>query len=230
GLWLACSHLHGRSGQLCRGGRVRHCDCSARHQEQGGRAGTALRSSLVARVYAASQGLALPSGETGLPRGTCAVSARGAFRVPRRAPTGRKTQIFPDGPVFMGPACPEIGLDKGHCGPIEGHRSPCEGHSFAGVPRSPWGCALFLSSWEKQEGRCSPMAVANLKVSDDELDRLRDKYPAWHIWMSQARRLWATRKGQIAPGRNRDSRWSMAIDADTSEDLERQLEEQILLG
>jgi hypothetical protein len=74
------------------------------------------------------------------------------------------------------------------------------------------------------------MAATNLKVSDDELDRLRDKYPAWHIWMSQARRLWATRKDQITPGRNRDFRWSMAIDADTSEDLERQLEEQILLG
>jgi len=74
------------------------------------------------------------------------------------------------------------------------------------------------------------MAATNLKVFDGELDRLRDKYPAWHIWMSQARRLWATRKGQIAPGLNRDSRWSMAIDADTSEDLERQLEEQILLG
>ena len=40
------------------------------------------------------------------------------------------------------------------------------------------------------------MAVADLNVSDEELNRLRDKYPAWHIWMSQARRLWATRKGR----------------------------------
>ena len=74
------------------------------------------------------------------------------------------------------------------------------------------------------------MAVTNINVSDEELNRLRDKYPAWHIWMSQARRLWATRKGQITPSRNRDARWSMAIDADTSEDLEKQLEEQNLLG
>ena len=74
------------------------------------------------------------------------------------------------------------------------------------------------------------MAVADLKVSEGELERLRDKYPGWYIWMSQARRWWATRKGQIAPSRNRDSRWSMAIDAGTSEDLEKQLEEQNLLG
>ena len=74
------------------------------------------------------------------------------------------------------------------------------------------------------------MAATDLKVSDDELNRLRDKYPAWHIWMSQARRLWATRKGRISLCRSRDSRWSMTIDADTSEDLDKQLEEQILLG
>jgi hypothetical protein len=74
------------------------------------------------------------------------------------------------------------------------------------------------------------MAVTNLNVSDEELNRLRDKYLAWHIWMSQARRLWATRKGQITPSRHRDSRWSMTIDAGTSEDLEKQLEEQNLLG
>jgi hypothetical protein len=75
-----------------------------------------------------------------------------------------------------------------------------------------------------------PMAAIDLKVSDDELNRLRDKYPAWHIWMSQARRLWATRKGRISPCCGRDSRWSMTIDADTSEDLDKQLAEQILLG
>ena len=74
------------------------------------------------------------------------------------------------------------------------------------------------------------MDATDLKVSDDELNRLRDKYPAWHIWMSQARRLWATRKGRISLCRGRDSRWSMTIDADTSEDLDKQLEEQILLG
>jgi hypothetical protein len=73
------------------------------------------------------------------------------------------------------------------------------------------------------------MATPDLKASD-ELSRLRDRFPAWHIWMSQARRWWATRKGHIAPGHNRDSRWSMTIDADTSEDLHKQLEEQSLLG
>ena len=26
-------------------------------------------------------------------------------------------------------------------------------------------------------------AKVDLKVSDDELGRLRDKYPAWHIWI-----------------------------------------------
>ncbi|HLI37324.1 MAG TPA: hypothetical protein VKV80_08275 [Streptosporangiaceae bacterium] len=74
------------------------------------------------------------------------------------------------------------------------------------------------------------MASADLKISDDELSRLREKYPAWHIWMSQAHRLWATRKGHIPPNRNRDSRWSMTIDADTSDDLDTRLAEQNLLG
>ena len=73
-------------------------------------------------------------------------------------------------------------------------------------------------------------ATDGLKVSDDELGMLRDKYPGWHIWMSQARRLWATRKGRISPDSSRDSRWSMTIDADTSEDLDKQLAQQILLG
>lgn len=70
----------------------------------------------------------------------------------------------------------------------------------------------------------------DLKVSGDELNRLRDKYPAWHIWMSQARRLWATRKGRVSLCPGRDYRWSMTIDADTFQDLDRKLEEQILLG
>ena len=74
------------------------------------------------------------------------------------------------------------------------------------------------------------MAAIDLKVSDDELNRLRDKYPAWHIWMSQARRLWATRKGRISPDSSRDSRWSMTIDADTFDELDKQLAEQTLLG
>jgi hypothetical protein len=73
-------------------------------------------------------------------------------------------------------------------------------------------------------------AATDLKVSDDELSRLRDKYPGWHIWMSQARRLWATRKGRISLCRRLDSRWSMTVDADTSEDLDKQLAEQSLLG
>jgi hypothetical protein len=64
----------------------------------------------------------------------------------------------------------------------------------------------------------------------DELEILRDRYPAWHIWMSQAQRLWATRKGNIPPSLNRDSRWVMTVDADTSEDLGKQLEQQSLLG
>jgi hypothetical protein len=44
--------------------------------------------------------------------------------------------------------------------------------------------------------------------------------------MSQARQWWATRKGPITPSRNRDCRWSMTADARTSEDLDKQLEEQ----
>jgi hypothetical protein len=74
------------------------------------------------------------------------------------------------------------------------------------------------------------MAATDLKVSDDELNRLKNKYPGWHIWLSQARRWWATRRGHISPSCNRDSRWSMTIDADTSNDLDVRLEEQSLLN
>jgi hypothetical protein len=74
------------------------------------------------------------------------------------------------------------------------------------------------------------LAAAGLKVSGDELRRLRDKYPAWHIWLSEARRLWATRTGRASPCGTQDARWAMTIDADTCQDLDRRLEEQILLG
>lgn len=74
------------------------------------------------------------------------------------------------------------------------------------------------------------MTATDLKVSDDELGRLRDKYPAWHIWMSQARRWWATRKGNISFRDDQDLSWSMTIDADTPEELDKQLEQQSLLG
>jgi hypothetical protein len=73
------------------------------------------------------------------------------------------------------------------------------------------------------------MATPDRKVSG-QLNSLRDNYPAWHIWISQARRWWATRKGQISPNRNRDCRWSMTIDADTPEDLGKQLGQQSYFG
>jgi hypothetical protein len=85
-----------------------------------------------------------------------------------------------------------------------------------------------LPLWDRRE-RGITMARPE-REHCDELNSLRDKYPAWHIWMSQARRLWATRKGRISPNWNRDSRWSMTIDADTSEDLGKQPEQQSLLG
>ena len=74
------------------------------------------------------------------------------------------------------------------------------------------------------------MAAADLKVSDSEMERLKEKYPSWDIWISQARRWWATRRGQISPNCSRDSRWSMTIDADTPEDMDKQLAEQNSLG
>lgn len=73
------------------------------------------------------------------------------------------------------------------------------------------------------------MVAPDRKVRD-ELAGLRDRYPAWHIWVSQARRWWAARKGNILPCLNQDPRWAMTIDADTPEDLSQQLEQQSLLG
>lgn len=101
-----------------------------------------------------------------------------------------------------------------------------KGHSCAGVPPRYCNAALVLPLWDGQKGKVFHMAAAELKVSDDELARLRDKYPAWHIWMSQARRWWATRKGRITPTHSQDPRWSMTVDADTLESLDQQLAEQ----
>ena len=75
-----------------------------------------------------------------------------------------------------------------------------------------------------------PMMATDLKATDDELQRLRERHPAWHIWISQSQRFWATRKGRITPSNKRDPRWLMTIDADTPESLDDQLEEQRLLS
>jgi hypothetical protein len=62
------------------------------------------------------------------------------------------------------------------------------------------------------------MAVTDLNVSDEELERLRDKYPAWHIWMSQARRLWATRE---RPDHTEPSSGLPVVDGDRCRNLRR---------
>ena len=57
-----------------------------------------------------------------------------------------------------------------------------------GATRIPWNDASWPSLGEEQERRCFHVATIDLKASDDGLARLRNKYPGWHIWMSQARR------------------------------------------
>lgn len=58
------------------------------------------------------------------------------------------------------------------------------------------------------------------------LAEMSAEFAGWHIWRSSGRRWWATRRGNIPPGRKRDSRWSMTVDADTPDELRKAIQLQ----
>jgi hypothetical protein len=59
---------------------------------------------------------------------------------------------------------------------------------------------------------------------EEALAAVAAAYPGWHIWRSQAGRWWATRLGREAHwGGYNDGDFAMTIDADTLEELAREL-------
>lgn len=63
----------------------------------------------------------------------------------------------------------------------------------------------------------------------DELARIRQDFPDWNTWRSDAGRWWATRRRCIAND-NGDRAWSMTIDADDIDGLRATLLQQEALG
>jgi hypothetical protein len=60
-----------------------------------------------------------------------------------------------------------------------------------------------------------------------DLTQLAAGYPDWHIWQSQAGRWWATRVGRVAAWDTHDDPdFAMTIDADSLEQLAKELEYQ----
>lgn len=63
-------------------------------------------------------------------------------------------------------------------------------------------------------------------AEDEELDRLRDDFPSWHVWRSQAGRWWATRLGRVAWDHHNDPDFAMTVDAHTLSQLRIELTTQ----
>jgi len=63
-------------------------------------------------------------------------------------------------------------------------------------------------------------------AEEEELDRLREDFPSWHIWRSQVGRLWATRLGRAAWERPTDPDFAMTVDGDSARVLRAELTAQ----
>jgi hypothetical protein len=69
-------------------------------------------------------------------------------------------------------------------------------------------------------------AIGNLKTTDDALTQARTRNPDWGIWISNSGRYWATRRGNILLTEDAHPDWDMTVDADSLEELERQIKVQ----
>lgn len=52
----------------------------------------------------------------------------------------------------------------------------------------------------------------------DDLESIRQDFPGWHTWSSDAGRWWSTRRGCVSND-NGNHAWSMTIDADDIDGL-----------
>ncbi len=70
------------------------------------------------------------------------------------------------------------------------------------------------------------MPTANATEDADELERVHREHPRWHAFISSTGRKWASRIAPIVWNPQKKAAWSMTIDADTWEELEKQIEYQ----
>jgi len=69
-------------------------------------------------------------------------------------------------------------------------------------------------------------ATNKFKATDKALTEAQARHPQWGIWISSARRYWATRQGNIRLTGHPHPGWAMTIDADSLPELETALKKQ----
>lgn len=70
------------------------------------------------------------------------------------------------------------------------------------------------------------MAIEDVKTLNDALAEARARHPSWSVWVSDAGRYWATRRGKQQITARTPPDWAMTIDADSLADLEPEIERQ----
>lgn len=61
---------------------------------------------------------------------------------------------------------------------------------------------------------------------NDALAEARARHPNWGIWISSARRYWASRQGNIRLAKSVHPGWAMTVDADSIAELETRIKAQ----
>ncbi len=61
---------------------------------------------------------------------------------------------------------------------------------------------------------------------DDALTEARARHPHWGIWVSNAGRYWATRRGSVRLAESVHPGWAMTVDADSFEELDTRIKAQ----
>lgn len=64
------------------------------------------------------------------------------------------------------------------------------------------------------------MAIDKFEVLNDALNEARARHPDWGVWISNAGRYWATRRGNVQITEHSPPGWAMTIDADSLAELE----------
>ncbi len=66
----------------------------------------------------------------------------------------------------------------------------------------------------------------SMVVADDALTEAQARHAHWGIWISNAGRYWATRRGDIRLTKRVHPGWAMTVDADSLAELERRIKAQ----
>jgi hypothetical protein len=68
--------------------------------------------------------------------------------------------------------------------------------------------------------------VFRLAAIDEALNEAQARYPHWGVWVSNADRYWATRRGNIRLTNRVHPGWAMTVDADSLAELETRIKAQ----